>query len=59
MKSILASATLAALLAVSATNAYAKPIQGNDVVVNGKVVGHDPDANIRGYMPRDTNGADY
>ncbi len=59
MKSLLASVTLAALLAVSASAAYAKPVQSNDVIVNGQVVGHDPDANIRSYLLRDTHGADY
>lgn len=58
MKIVLASLTLAALLVASASATYAKPVPG-DVIVNGQVIGTDPDAGIRALMARDAYGSQY
>jgi len=58
MKTLLASLSLAALLLTSASATYAKPAPA-DVVVNGQVIGHDPDPGVRSLLARDPYAARY
>jgi hypothetical protein len=50
---VIAVAALMAAPAVAKTRAHAPAHPNGQVVVDGKVVGADPDANIRGQIRRD------
>jgi hypothetical protein len=50
---VIAVAALVAAPAVAKTRAHAPEYRNDQVVVEGKVVGTDPDANIRGQIRRD------
>lgn len=52
MKTLITTLALAAFVVASAA-AIAAPVSSTQVIVNGKVVGQDPDANIRGALMRD------
>ena len=54
MKALITSIALASFFVVSASAVSAKPAPTGLVIVNGQVVGQDPDANIRGALMRDT-----
>jgi len=53
MKSLITLAALAAFAVTSVSANAASPKSGDLVIVNGKVVGQDPDANIRGSLAKD------
>jgi hypothetical protein len=53
MKSLIAVAALVAFAVVSVSANAASPKSSDLVIVNGKVVGQDPDANIRGALTKD------
>jgi hypothetical protein len=50
MKTLITTLALATLVA---TSAFAAPRPGDVVNYSGKVIGHDPDANIRGGLMKD------
>ena len=53
MKTLITSIALVSVLVASATTGSAKPASTDLVIVNGQLVGQDPDANIRGALMRD------
>ena len=54
MKTLVTTLTLAALV-VASTFATAAPRKGSDlVIVNGQVVGQDPDPNIRAALTKES-----
>jgi hypothetical protein len=53
MKTLLAALALATLIAAPALTPSASAASPNDVVVGGRVVGSDPDPNIRFQLLRD------
>jgi hypothetical protein len=57
MKTILASLAFVTLV-VSTASAATHKFTSDQVIVNGQVVGQDPDANIRGYLMRNPYAAD-
>jgi len=52
MKTLIATVALATLIAAPAF-AQAPATSGNTVIFNGKVIGTDPDANVRSQLQRD------
>ena len=54
MKTLITTIALAAFLVASAS-VNAAPTSGGLVIVNGQVVGQDPDANIRAQLMREPN----
>lgn len=59
MKTLLSSLTAITLLVASASLTQAAAPSSHDVVVNGKVIGHDPDANVRALIARDAFAAEW
>lgn len=57
MKTILTALAFATLV-VSTASAATHKFNSDQVIVNGQVVGQDPDANIRGYLMRNPYAAD-
>lgn len=57
MKTILASLALVTLV-VSTASAATHKFTNDQVIVNGQVVGQDPDQNIRGWLMRNPYPAD-
>jgi hypothetical protein len=57
MKTILTTLAFVTLV-VSAASAATQKFSTDQVIVNGQVVGQDPDANIRGWLMRNPYPAD-
>ena len=57
MKTLIAALTLATLIAAPAFTRSA--IAANEVIVGGKYVGADPDANVRFQLRRDAGSEGY
>ena len=57
MKILIAALALATFIAAPAFTQSA--IAANEVIVNGKVIGADPDANVRLQLRRDAGSENY
>jgi len=59
MKTLITALTLATLIAAPAITQSATAASPNDVIVGGKMIGSDPDANVRLQLRRDAGSEGF